>query len=83
VRVRKRKAGGRMVKRRVRPRSSVVALRALGRREARGDVIGNVAAERLRLVPIRSVAAVTIRRSQRVIVVHVALRAGCGGMHTR
>jgi hypothetical protein len=43
-------------------------------------VIGHVATDGLRTVPGRLVAAHAIRRVQRVVVVDVALCAGCRGM---
>jgi hypothetical protein len=48
--------------------------------EARRNVIGNAAADALRLVPVRSVARHAIAGGQCVIVVPMALRAGRGCM---
>ena len=39
-------------------------------------MIGNAAADALRLVPIRSMASHAIAGGQRVIVIHMALRTG-------
>ena len=78
VRVLQQEASGAVIKRAVDPADGVVAGRALGRREARGDVIRNVATERLRAGPGSLVAAVAIRvRSRkRIVVVDVAMGAG-------
>ena len=83
VRIGEREPGGRMIKGGVRPTGGVVAGGALRHRKARGDVIGDAAAEGLRTVPIfevaRGVAAVGGLNGQRVVVVDVAGRAGSGG----
>lgn len=49
-----------------------------GGRISRGDVVRNGAAQRLRAVPLRLMTAVTsgIRRSERIVVVDVTVRAG-------
>ena len=49
-----------------------------GRGKAGRNVIGNVAPEGLRLVPIRGVARQAIGGGQRVIVVHMALGTRSG-----
>lgn len=46
------------------------------RRKARGDVVGDVAANGLGLIPIGSVAGHAVRSVERVIVVDVACRTG-------
>jgi hypothetical protein len=73
-----REAGGAVIERGARPGQSVVTDGALGRGEARRDVIGNIAAESLRLVPVRGVATVAIGvgGTERVVVVEVAICAG-------
>lgn len=60
------------------PVQSVVASRALRRRESRGDVIRNVAAESRRALPRSDMATVTIRvrRGERVVVADVTIRTG-------
>ena len=72
------KARGAVVKLAVRPVDHVVAGGALRCREARGNVIRNIAAESLRAGPGRLVAAVAIRvrRGKCVVVVDVAVGAG-------
>ena len=64
------------------PGGNRVARGARGRRggEPRGDVIRNVAAERLRFVPIRQMAAHAVGGTQRVVVIDVA---GCAGRGIR
>ena len=71
-----------MIESGVGPSGGVVTLGAERSREAGGDVIGDVSPESLRAGPGRLVAAVAIRicGSEIVIVVHVALSAGRGGM---
>ena len=61
----------------VRPFGNRMAGRASGRgrRETRRNVIRHVSARRLCLIPIRSVALHAIARTQRIVVVHMALRA--------
>ena len=78
VRVRQRKARGRVVKGRIRPQNRVMAGRALRGREARRDVIWYGAAQRLRAQPGRLVAAVAVRvrGGEGVVVAHVAIGAG-------
>lgn len=44
--------------------------------EIGSDVIGDVAAKGLRLIPVRSVAGEAIRGIQRIVVVDVAIGAG-------
>ena len=77
-----REPGGRVIKRGVRPARRVVTGRALRHGETCGDVIRNIAAERLRAVPILQVAgrvAAIIRLNrQRVVVADVARGAGSG-----
>ena len=74
VRPRERPACGAVIKRPRIPRSGVVASGAERSREARGDVIGNRAAQRLRTVPFIRVATVTIRigAGQSVVVIDMA-----------
>jgi len=76
--VRNREVG--MVKRRAEPGSGVVT-RVAGGRVARGDVVGDGAAQRDRALPGREVATVTIRVRSRegVIVIDVALPASRAG----
>ena len=76
VRVGQREAGGGVIERRVGPVRRVVAARALRSGEPSLDVIGDIAAQSLRAVPVRRVAAVAIRVGARqvVVVADVALR---------
>ena len=69
----------------VHPRHCVMARRALCLRETRRDVIRYVAAQRLRAIPIRQVAADArrVRAGQCVIVVYVAQRASRCQMRAR
>lgn len=82
----KRKTGSSVVESRVRPIDSVVARGALRYREARGDVVGYIAAQCLCAVPVlqmaRRVAAVGRLNSQVVIVVGVATGAGRGDVRS-
>jgi len=84
VRIRKRKTGGAVIEGGARPAGGVVAGGALGHGEAGGDVIRNASAEGLRAVPLRQVAAriaaVVRLNLDRVVVIDVALNAGCGHM---
>lgn len=82
VRVGEREAGGGVIERGVRPGRCVVALRTLRSGKSGGHMVRYVAAQRLRLVPIRSVAAVAIGGRQRIVVVHMALRARRRGMYS-
>ena len=83
VAIGERKAGGGVIEFSVGPRSDGVASGASGggRRKACGEVIGNIAADGLRFVPIRSVAGHAIGGIQRVVIVDVAgrTRRGSGG----
>jgi len=67
-----------VIKLAVGPVESVVASRALRRRESCGDVIRNVAAESRRALPRSDMAtvAVRIRGSERVVVADVTIRTG-------
>ena len=82
VTVRQRESGRGMIENARSPRRDRVTRRArgCGRRETCGDVIWHRAANRCGALKCRLVAAVTIRRAERVIVVHMAGRAGrrCG-----
>lgn len=62
----------------IRPQQGVVARRTLRGREARSDMVGHVSAKRLRALPGREMAtvAVGVCRSEGVIVIDVAVRAG-------
>jgi hypothetical protein len=77
MRIGERKAGGVVIESGIRPRKSVVASGALRRGEASADVIGNIAAESLCLVPVGGVATVAIGvgGSECVVVVDVAVGA--------
>jgi len=79
VRVRQRETGCAVIKRGARPRSRVVACRALPCGESCRHVIRYASTQRLRARPRRLVAsvAVRVRCRQRVVVVDVAQRAGC------
>jgi len=72
-----------VIERRIGPIRRVVARGALGSWEARGNVIGHVAAQRLGLVPVGGVAtvAIGIRRCEVVIIIGVAVGAWRSGMH--
>src|SRR3984893_13181920 len=86
VGVRQRKTGGAVIELAVSPGSNGVATGTSGGggREVRSDVIRNVAAERLRLVPIGCVAGEAVRGIQSVIIVDVAGSAGRRrGRHVR
>jgi hypothetical protein len=76
MRARQGPARGAVIELTVHPGYCVMARRALCLREARRDVIRYVAAQRLRAVPIRQVAAdaCRVRAGQCVIAVHVAQR---------
>jgi len=78
VRVGQREARGAVIECRVGPVDGVVASRALRCGEARLNVIGDVAAQSLRVIPIRRVAAIAVgvRGCKGVVVADVALRAG-------
>ena len=86
VRIRQREARGAVIKLAVGPHGDGVAGGAgrSGSGEIRGHVIRHVSAQRLGAVPGRQVAAHAIRigRSQRIVVVDVALRAGRGGVRS-
>lgn len=75
-----REAGGAVIESRVRPVRGVVTRGALGYREARRNMIRDIATKSLRAVPLCEMAArvTAVRRSnlQSVIVVDVALSAG-------
>lgn len=75
-------ASGGVVEGGISPSSCVVALGAERSGEASGDVIGHIATESLRAVPIGLMAAVAIGigGSQAVIVIDMALCARSGGM---
>jgi len=66
-----------VVKLPVGPQQRVVARRAHGRRETRGDVIRHDAAKRWRAIPRRLVAtvAIRVRDRERIVVANVAVRA--------
>jgi hypothetical protein len=80
-----------VVKRRVGPSDGVMAGRALGRRESRGDVIRYIAAEGWRALPRGDMAtvAIRVRRGEGVVVPDVAIGAShdfasrCQLMRTR
>ena len=78
VRALQREAGGAVVKLAVGPHHGVVAGRAKGSRETRGDVVRNVSAVGWRAIPGGLMAAVAIRvgRGKVVVVVDVAVGAG-------
>jgi len=78
MRVRQREARVRMIKRRIRPHDCVVALRAQRGREARRNMVRHGPTKRWRAVPGRLVTAVAIRvrSGKRIVVAHVAVRAG-------
>ena len=86
VRVGKGETGGAVIEFAVGPSGDGVAGRAScgGGREIRGDVIGNIAAEGLRLVPVGLMAGEAIGGIQRIIVVDVAGSTGRRrGRHVR
>ena len=78
VRVRQRKTGVGMVECRVRPHDGVVTLRAKRRWEPRGNVVRHRSTKRWSAVPRRLVApvAIRVRHCKRIVVAHVAVRAG-------
>jgi len=73
-----RKTRGAVVERGVSPVRGVVTLRTLRGREPRRDVVGHIATQSLGLVPVSRMAAITICRSEVVIIVDVAVGAGRG-----
>ena len=77
VRARQCPTGAAVIELAVGPEERVVTGRTLRGREARSDVIRNIAAQRLRALPSGDVAAVTVRvrRREGVVVVGVAVRA--------
>ena len=82
VRVGQRETGGAVIELAVGPGGDGMASGASGRgiREIRGDVVRYVATQCLCAIPRRLVAAHAVRRSEIVVVVGVALRAGRRGM---
>ena len=68
----------RMVELSVRPQHRVMTGGAHGSRKARGNVIGNTSAIRRRAIPrcLMAPVAIRVRRSERIVVVDVAVRAG-------
>ncbi len=82
VRIRQREARGAMIELAVGPNGDGMAGGAgrRGRREIRSHVVGDIAANGLRAVPSGSVAGHAIAAAERVVIVDMALGAGCGGM---
>ena len=78
VSVGQRESGRIVIKNSSRPRSNRVAGRAGrgSRRETSRDVVRNVTTNRCGALECCRVASITVRRIQRVIVVHMARRAG-------
>ena len=79
------KSGGGMIKFAVGPGSDGMATgtSGSGRGEIRSDVIGHIATESLRLVPIGLMACEAISGIQGIVVVDVATGARRGGVGTR
>ena len=75
MRIRKWESGGAVIKFSRVPGHGVVASRALRRWEIGGDMVRNVATERLRFVPIRLMARQAVRGIQGVIVIYVTGQA--------
>ena len=79
VRIRQWESRGAVIKLSVRPHRDRMATgtRTCTGREVRGHVIRYIAAQRLRLVPIRRMARHAVSRVQRVVVIDMAGGARC------